>query len=92
MPTFLNNKINVLYIRFGGLILPSHFWDEKNKNPSQIRDAINTNLIKFLPYSELCSMFNNKANLFRFSHSKSNEFNKVTGHRISSQGRVPNKK
>jgi len=64
MPTFLNNKINVLHIRFGGLILPSHFWDEKNKNPSQIRDAINTNLIKFLPYSELCSMFNNKANSF----------------------------
>ena len=36
-------------------------------------------------------MFNNKANLFRSSHSKSNEFNDVNGHRTSSQGRVPNK-
>ena len=29
-------------------------------------------------------MFNNKTNLFRFSHSKSNEFNDVNGHRASS--------
>jgi NADPH2:quinone reductase len=47
----------------------------------------NTNLIKFIPNSELCSMFNNKANLFRFSHSKSNKFNAVSGRRTSSQGR-----
>ena len=26
-------------------------------------------------------MFNNKANFFRFSHSKSNELNAVSGHR-----------
>ncbi len=30
-------------------------------------------------------MFNNKANLFRFSHSKLNKFNDVNGHRASSQ-------
>ena len=37
-------------------------------------------------------MFNSKANLFRFSHSKSNKFNTVSEHRASSQGRVPNKR
>jgi len=31
-------------------------------------------------------MLNNKANLFRFSHSKSNEFNEGSGSRASSQG------
>jgi hypothetical protein len=36
-------------------------------------------------------MFNNKENLFGFSHSKSNEFNAVSGHKTSSQGRVSNK-
>ena len=30
-------------------------------------------------------MFDNKANLFRSSHSKSNKFNDVNGHRTSSQ-------
>ena len=30
-------------------------------------------------------MFNNKENLFRSSHSKSNKFNDVNGHRTSSQ-------
>jgi len=40
----------------------------------------NTNLIKRLPNSELYSMFNNKANLFDYSHSKPNEFNDVSGH------------
>jgi hypothetical protein len=48
----------------------------------------NTNLIKFLPNSELCSMFNNKANLCRFSHSKSNKFNAVSRRRKSSQAPV----
>jgi len=42
--------------------------------------SIYTNLIKFLPNSELCSMINNKASLFRSSHSKSNKFNDVSGH------------
>jgi len=31
-------------------------------------------------------MLNNKANLFRFSHSKSNKFNEGREHRESSQG------
>ena len=47
-----------------------------------------TNLIKFLHNSAVCSVFNNKANLFRFSHAKSNKFNAVSGHRASSQGNV----
>ena len=50
-----------------------------------VKYSFHTNLIKFLPSSELCSMFNNKANLFRSSHSKSNKFNAVSGHRASSQ-------
>ncbi len=50
------------------------------------------NLIKFLPNSELCSMLNNKVNLFRFSHSKSNKFNAVSGRRTNSQGPISNKR
>ncbi len=33
-------------------------------------------------------MFNNKENLFRFSHSKANKFHAVSGYRASAQGRV----
>lgn len=33
----------------------------------------------------LCTMFNNKANLFRSSHSKSNKLNDVSEHCASSQ-------
>ncbi len=45
------------------------------------------NLIKFFPTqrSVQWSMFINKANLFRFSHSKLKTFNAVSGHRSSSQ-------
>ena len=46
---------------------------------------IYTNLIKFLPNSELCSMLKNKANLLGSSHSKSNKFNDVNVLRASSQ-------
>jgi hypothetical protein len=46
---------------------------------------IYTNLIKFLPNSELCSMLKNKANLLGSSHSKSNKFNDVSVLRASSQ-------
>jgi len=57
----------------------------KSHKDKLLPDSNNTNLIKFLPNSELFSMFNNKANLFRSSHSKSNKFNDVSGHRKCSQ-------
>ena len=43
------------------------------------------NSIKFIHNSELCQRFNNKLNLFRSSHSKSNKYSAVIRTLTSSQ-------
>ncbi len=49
---------------------------------------VNTNLIKFLLNSELCSMLNNKANLFRSSILNQINLTQLVGIEQAPEGRV----